>query len=258
MNLISWNVNGIRACAKKGFCDWLIQANPDICLIQETKAHAEQLDEEVLNPPGYQSHWYSAKRKGYSSVAVYVKNNLENVNIETGIGIKEFDDEGRVQAVIIDRIIILNCYFPNSRHDLSRLDYKIAFDTALLDFANEKLKQGFQVIICGDYNVAHKPIDLKNPKANVKNPGFLPEEREWMTKFLANGYIDTFRHFYPDLKDQYTWWSYRLNAREKNIGWRIDYFCVNKGFIENVLAAGIQADIMGSDHCPVSLHIKLD
>lgn len=256
LTLVSWNVNGIRACVKKGFIEWLTDKQPDICCIQETKAHVEQLADEVVQPEGYKTYWFSANKKGYSSVGVFIKNSIKDAEVNAGIGKKEIDAEGRVQIIRINKTLIYNCYFPNSQPERARIDYKLLFDNTVLKNAEKKKKEGFNIIICGDFNVAHKEIDLAYPRQNVNNPGFLPEEREWMTKFLNKGYIDTFRHFYPDLKEQYSWWTYRMNARQKNVGWRIDYFCVNKEYKSNLIEASIHQDVMGSDHCPVSIKIK--
>lgn len=256
LTLVSWNVNGIRACVKKGFLEWLGDFKPDICCIQEIKAHEVQLSEEIVRPEGYTSYWFSAVRKGYSSVGVYIKNQIKNAEVHPGIGVKKIDIEGRTQIIKIKNLLIYNCYFPNSQHERARIAYKLEYNNSMLKEMKKKRKQGFNIIACGDFNVAHKEIDLTNPKQNVNNPGFLPEEREWMTKFLHKGYIDTFRYFYPDLKDQYTWWSYRMNARVKDIGWRIDYFCVDKGLETELVDACIHKDVMGSDHCPLSLKIK--
>ena len=256
ITLVSWNVNGIRACVKKGFLDWLSNFKPDICCIQETKAHVEQLTEDTVIPDGYKSYWFSAERKGYSSVGVYIKDNMRISAVHPGINIKKLDIEGRIQIIEIGKTLIYNCYFPNSQHERARLGYKLDYNNSILKELEKKKKQGFNIIICGDFNVAHNEIDLKNPKQNIDNPGFLPEEREWMTKFLSKGYIDTFRYFYPDLKDKYSWWSYRMGARPKNIGWRIDYFCVDKRLGPDLIDARIHPDVLGSDHCPVSLKIK--
>lgn len=247
--LISWNVNGIRAVGQKGFTDLLLGFNADIIAIQETKAQPEQLSAELKNITGYTSYWHSAERKGYSGVAIYSR--LEPLHVLTGIGEPEFDCEGRVLTLEFPTFFLLNIYFPNSGEGLKRLDYKLRFNTALQHFA-DALRQRKTVILCGDFNVAHKPIDLKNPAANVKNAGFTPEERAWMDDFVAAGFVDTFRMFNQE-SDQYTWWSYRFNARAKNVGWRIDYFCIDAAGREKVHNAAILQEIMGSDHCPVLL-----
>ena len=248
--IVSWNVNGIRAVQKKGFVDILKNFDADIFCLQETKAQKEQLDEKLLKIAGYQSYWHSAEKKGYSGVAAYTKK--EPINVIEGIGDKSFDDEGRVQIIEYEDFVLFNCYFPNSQHELLRLDYKLAFNQAiqqrLLDYSSKTR------LICGDLNVAHKEIDLKNPQTNHKNPGFCPEERQWMTDFLASGYIDTFRQFNQEA-EQYSWWSYRFQARKRNIGWRIDYFCIDEQSKDRLKNAQIHQDILGSDHCPVSLEL---
>jgi len=252
MNILSWNVNGIRAVQKKGFIDWLKEASPDVLCIQETKAQEEQLDEELKNIEGYSSYFYSAVKKGYSGVSIYTKH--EPIHVKN-FGIEEFDDEGRYIEAKFKDFTLINCYFPNSQEKGKRLDYKIRFCDAILEKCNELVTNGENIILCGDYNIAHEEIDIKNPKRNEKNPGFLPEERAWMTKFVENGYVDTFREFFPDTQ-KFSWWSYRFKSRDKNIGWRIDYHCVNKEFFSNIKEAEILNDVMGSDHCPVSITLK--
>jgi len=249
LRFISWNVNGIRALEKKGFIDIVHDLSPDIMAIQETKAQPDQLSERLKNIDGYTSYWHSAERKGYSGVAVYTKN--LPLNVIYGIGQDQYDSEGRVITLEYKDFYFLNIYFPNSGAELKRLDYKLAFNTALHDFVTT-LAIKKSVVICGDYNVAHKEIDLKNPKNNIKNAGFTPEERAWMDTFIENGWVDTFRLFNSD-PENYTWWSYRFNARAKNVGWRIDYFCVDSASRERVAGAEILSQVMGSDHCPVTL-----
>jgi exodeoxyribonuclease III len=251
LTFFSWNVNGIRACVGKGFLDCLSRFSPDLFCIQEIKATEFQLTAEILKPEGYVSDWFPAARPGYSGTAVYMKKKLPVKEIRHGMGHALSDAEGRTQAVFVGNIAVLNCYFPNSRHDHSRLGFKLEYNAALLAFAEDLRKQGYGVIVTGDFNVAHREIDLKNPKQNRENPGFLPEERDWMTSFLSAGYVDTFRHFHPDLPDQYTWWSYRKGVRERNIGWRVDYFCASDDL--SIIEAAIHPDVRGSDHCPVSL-----
>ncbi len=250
--LISWNVNGIRAVESKGFADIVNALSPDILAIQETKAHPDQLSDALKNIDGYASYWHSARRKGYSGVAVYAKKTPRQVIY--GLADKKFDDEGRVLTLEFDDFFLVNAYFPNAQHGLSRIEYKLDFNRALQDFTG-KLAQKKSTVICGDFNVAHKAIDLKNPKANENNPGYSPLEREWMDRFTAAGFIDTFRKFNQE-PGHYTWWSYRFNARAKDIGWRIDYFCVDPASENRVLRAGILKDIMGSDHCPIRLDFK--
>jgi exodeoxyribonuclease-3 len=250
--IISWNVNGIRAAHKKGFLDFLYSENPDILCVQETKALKEQLPDELINPDGYETYWFSAEKKGYSGTALFTKKTplyISNSNIP------EFDSEGRIICAEYDKFVIINCYFPNSQALGARLDYKINFNNAVLDICEKYRNEKYNVIITGDFNVAHKPIDLANPDSNETNPGYLPEERAWMTEFLDKGYVDTFRKFNQS-PNQYTWWSYRFRAREKNIGWRIDYFCVNREFEKAVKESTILSSVKGSDHCPVLLTLN--
>lgn len=249
---LSWNVNGIRALEKKGFAETVQELDPDILAIQETKANSEQLSDPLININGYTSYWFSAEKKGYSGVGIYAKE--EPLNILYGMGMPKHDQEGRVLTLEYKDFYLINVYFPNSQHGLARLDYKLQFDNDLLKFVSNLAKRK-SVVICGDFNVAHKEIDLANPKQNEKNAGFTPEERAWMDTFLAAGYMDTFRMFNKE-PDQYSWWSYRFNARSKNIGWRIDYFCVDAKSKKRVLDAAILSDVMGSDHCPVQLIFK--
>jgi exodeoxyribonuclease-3 len=250
--LISWNVNGIRAMEKKGFVGLVQELNPDILALQETKAHPEQLSEALLHIPGYHSFWSAAVRKGYSGVAVYSKE--KPLRVITGIGQPAFDQEGRVLTLEYDTFFLINAYFPNAQPGLPRIDFKIDFNRAMHRFADALAKQK-SVILCGDFNVAHKAIDLKNPKENEENPGYSLPERQWMDAFTEAGYIDTFRQFNQE-PEQYTWWSYRVNARQRNIGWRIDYFCVDPASQARVKDARILAEVMGSDHCPVVLLFK--
>lgn len=254
MNIYSWNVNGIRAIQKKGFIDWLSIESPDILCIQETKAQESQLEDELINVSGYNSYFFSAERKGYSGVAVYTK--FKPISIRQ-MGIEEFDIEGRYIELEYEKFTLINCYFPNSQKEGKRLDYKIKFNKSLQKRCNKLVEEGKNLVLCGDMNVAHKEIDLKNPKQNEKNPGYLPEEREWISSFLGDGYIDTFRYFNPE-EAKYSWWSYRFKSREKNIGWRIDYHIVNESFINNIKGAKILNDVMGSDHCPVLLEVSID
>ncbi len=250
---ISWNVNGIRAVEKKGFKEILTSLDADIFAVQETKAQPEQLSQELKNISGYTSYWHSAEKKGYSGVGIYTRKVPTQV-IE-GIGVSEFDSEGRVLTLEFPHFFFVNIYFPNSGQELKRLDYKLRFNTTLHSFCLDLAKQK-SVVICGDYNVAHKSIDLKNPKNNVKNAGFTPEERAWMDTFLASGFVDTFRMFNTE-PGNYSWWSYRYNARSKDIGWRIDYFCVDEKSSALVKDALILKDVMGSDHCPVQLDFQI-
>lgn len=251
-SIITWNVNGIRAIAKKGFLEWLAQEDPDILCIQETKAKPEQLGADLLSPDAYSSHWHSAQRPGYSGVATYSKKPPLEV---TNMGLEDFDIEGRVQVLSYDEFTLINAYFPNSQDKGRRVNYKVAFCNAMLELCNDLRREGRHVVLCGDYNIAHKRIDLKNPDTNEDSPGFLPEERAWMDEFVAEGYVDSFRAF-CDEPDHYTWWSYRTRARERNAGWRIDYHCVNEEFQSQVTDCVIMDDVMGSDHCPVKLVLK--
>ena len=249
--ILSWNVNGIRAAEKKGLLQWMQSAEADIICLQETKAQPEQLSSDLTELANYHIYWASAVRKGYSGVALYSREKPRSVS---EFGFQRFDDEGRVLIAEYSNFWLLNAYFPNSQAEGARLDYKLDFNNEILNWANARVAEGGNVLICGDYNVAHKPIDLANPKRNEKNPGYLPEERAWMDSFIAAGYVDTFRMFNQE-SQQYSWWSYRSNARETNVGWRIDYHCVNAGFKERILLAAIHQDVIGSDHCPVSVEI---
>ena len=253
MKIYSWNVNGIRAATKKGFLDWLEASEADVVCLQETKAHKEQLPKEILEGHGYKNVWHSAEKKGYSSVATFYKE--EPLYIQKGLGIERFDREGRVIVTEHDNFLLYNIYFPNGQRDQERLDYKMDFYEDLLVILNEQVESGNNVVVAGDWNTAHKEIDLARPKDNVKNSGFLPEERAMLDKYVENGYVDTFRLFHKE-PDRYSWWTYRMGARGRNIGWRIDYFWVNEGFVENIVDAEIHDDVMGSDHCPVSLEIE--
>ncbi|MBU0967253.1 MAG: exodeoxyribonuclease III [Proteobacteria bacterium] len=249
LKLLCWNVNGIRAVEKKGFTELVKDLDPDILAIQETKLQEDQLSDGLKNIEGYQSFWHCAVRKGYSGVAVYSR--IPPVNVVYGINDPAFDNEGRVLTLEFADFFLINCYFPNAAEGLKRLDYKLAFNRSLLEYARG-LAAEKSVVLCGDYNVAHQEIDLKNPKSNEKNAGFTPEERSWMDAFLAAGFVDTFRMFNNE-SGHYTWWSYRFNARSKDIGWRIDYFCVDEKSRHRVQGAAILKDVMGSDHCPVQL-----
>ena len=251
MKLISWNVNGLRACVNQGFLDYFKSADADIFCIQESKLQAGQID---LDLEGYHQYWNYAERKGYSGAAVFAKQ--EPLNVSLGIQMEEHDKEGRVITLEYDTFYLVTCYTPNSQSELARLDYRMKWEDdfrAYLLGLNEKKP----VILCGDLNVAHKEIDLKNPKTNRKNAGFTDEEREKMTCLLNSGFIDTFRYFYPDQEQIYSWWSYRFKAREKNAGWRIDYFITSESLKDHLIDAKIHTDIFGSDHCPVELDIDL-
>jgi exodeoxyribonuclease-3 len=254
MKLISWNVNGIRAAARNGFMEWLADYQPTVLCLQETKAHKEQIPPDLAEPDGYHTVWYSAKKKGYSSVATFSRS--EPHTVIKGIGEERFDNEGRLIETHYDDFVLLNGYFPNGQRDLGRVGFKLEFSDAVMNRGQQLRAEGKNVVICGDYNTAHREIDLKNPKSNEKSTGFLPEERAWIDKFIQHGYVDTFRQFNQE-PGQYTWWTYRLNARERNIGWRIDYFFVNQEFMPRVKDAFILPEVMGSDHCPVGIELDL-
>ena len=251
MKLISWNVNGIRACAGKGFMDVFNNADADFFCIQESKMQAGQLE---LNMPGYHQYWNYAVKKGYSGTAIFAKE--EPLNVAYGIGMEEHDQEGRVITLEYDKFYMVTVYTPNSQNELARLSYRMKWEDDFADYIMG-LDEKKPMIICGDLNVAHKEIDLKNPKTNRHNAGFTDEEREKFSKLLDRGFIDTFRYFYPDKADIYSWWSYRFKAREKNAGWRIDYFLVSKRLEDKLKDAVIHTEIFGSDHCPVELDIDL-
>lgn len=249
--LISWNVNGIRACAGKGFIDFFNSIDADIFCIQESKMQEGQL---TLGMPGYHQFWNYADKKGYSGTAIFTKE--EPISVANGIGIDEHDHEGRVITLEYEGFYMVTVYTPNSQNELARLDYRMKWEEDFRAYL-KKLEENKPVIVCGDMNVAHKEIDLKNPKTNRKNAGFTDEEREKMTVLLDDGFIDTFRYFYPDQGNIYSWWSYRFKAREKNAGWRIDYFLTSERLKDKLVDAKIHTDIMGSDHCPVELDIDL-
>ncbi|MGM0534046.1 MAG: exodeoxyribonuclease III [Campylobacterota bacterium] len=253
MKLMSWNVNGIRAIEKKGFNEILRDLDADVVALQETKAHPDQLSDNLTQMDGYHCYFDSAEKKGYSGVALYCRQKPEAVH---NLGIEEFDREGRVLIAHFRNFTLINCYFPNSQKEGIRLDYKLRFCDAVLNRCNKYVGAGKNVVLCGDYNIAHTAIDLKNPKSNEKNAGFLPQERDWMSEFLSAGYRDLFRDAHPEEPGHYTWWSYRFNARAKNAGWRIDYFCVDEGFAPQTKNAKILSDVMGSDHCPVWLEVQ--
>ncbi|MCX7903385.1 MAG: exodeoxyribonuclease III [Caloramator sp.] len=252
MRICSWNVNGLRSILKKGFLDFVKNEDPDILCLQETKLQEDQLDDEVKNLEGYYKYFSFANKKGYSGVAIFTKE--EPKNVYYGIGIEEFDSEGRILIAEYEDFILMNIYFPNGKMSDERLDYKLRFYDAVMEYSKKLLEEGKNLIICGDYNTAHREIDLKNPKQNEKSSGFLPIERESIDRFLDIGFIDAYRYFYPD-KIEYTWWSYMFKAREKNAGWRIDYFFVSKNFISKVKNVEILTSVQGSDHCPVKLTI---
>lgn len=245
--MISWNVNGLRACVTKGFLDYFKEADADVFCLQETKLQAGQID---LPLPGYHQYWNYAEKKGYSGTAMFTKE--EPISVSYGIGMEEHDKEGRVITAEFPEYYVVTCYTPNSQDGLARLPYRREWNAAFLAYL-KKMEEKKPVVFCGDLNVAHKEIDLKNPKTNRKNAGFTDEEREDFTTLLNAGFIDTFRYFYPDAEGIYSWWSYRFKAREKNAGWRIDYFLVSNDLKEQMKSAAIHTDIFGSDHCPVEL-----
>jgi exodeoxyribonuclease-3 len=254
MKLLSWNVNGIRAAEKNGrFSKWMSSEEPDLVCLQEVKAFPEQVGALLLHSSKYQMHWNPAKKPGYSGTAIISRH--EPLSVRNGIGVPEIDDEGRVLVMEFKKFTLLNCYFPNSQRDHARLDYKLSFCERFLKYVEKLRQSGKHVLICGDLNIAHKEIDLRNPKSNINNAGFLPQERAWMDRFLGTGYVDTFRKFTPD-PGHYTWWSYRPGVREKNVGWRLDYWLTNQEFSDRVKTSTIQPHVTGSDHCPVSLTIR--
>ena len=255
LTLISWNVNGIRAVVKKGFTDFLKTEKPDILCLQEVKINDDVRSKQEFDFAGYTEYWNSAQKPGYAGTMILVKEKLKQPIVTSGIGITEFDNEGRVQTAEFEKFFLINAYFPNTRHDLSRLNFKLAFDEAIFKHI-KKLEKTKPVILTGDLNVAHEKIDLTNPKENDGNPGFHPLERKWMTKFLKAGFIDTYRFLYPK-KIQYSWWSHRFGARRRNIGCGIDYFCISDKLKKQLKQAEILDKVMGSDHCPVVLKISL-
>ncbi|MBQ4258863.1 MAG: exodeoxyribonuclease III [Lachnospiraceae bacterium] len=250
MKLISWNVNGLRACMQKGFMDFFKEADADIFCLQETKMQEGQLDLEL---PGYHQYWNYAEKKGYSGTALFTKQ--EPISVTYGIGVEEHDHEGRVITAEFADYYVVTVYVPNSQRELARLDYRCQWEAAFLNYILT-LEEKKPVIYCGDLNVAHQEIDLKNPKTNHQNAGFTDEERACFTQVMESGYIDTFRHFYPDVENVYSWWSYMFQARSKNVGWRIDYFVASRKLEQRLLDAKIHTDILGSDHCPVELTME--
>ncbi|MDI9216260.1 exodeoxyribonuclease III [Clostridium tertium] len=251
MKLISWNVNGIRACVTKGFLEYFKEMDADIFCIQESKLQEGQIDLEL---EGYNQYWNYAEKKGYSGTAIFTKE--KPLSVRYGLGIEEHDKEGRVITLEFENFYMVTVYTPNSKNELARLDYRMIWEDAFRDYLKElDTKKPF--IVCGDLNVAHKEIDLKNPKTNLRNAGFTEEERSKFTELLNAGFVDTFRYFYPDEVGAYSWWSYRFNARAKNAGWRIDYFLVSDSIKDKLEDAKIHSEILGSDHCPVELKINL-
>ena len=250
MRLISWNVNGLRACVQKGFLEYFNSVNADVFCIQESKLQEGQIE---LDLPGYEQYWNYAEKKGYSGTAIFTKK--KPLSVKYGLGIEEHDHEGRVITLEFEDEYVITVYTPNSQNELARLDYRMKWEDDFRNYLKE-LDDKKPVIVCGDLNVAHKEIDLKNPKTNRKNAGFTDEERNKFTELMEAGFIDTFRYFYPDKENIYSWWSYRFKAREKNAGWRIDYFCVSEKLEDRLVSASIHTEVLGSDHCPVELVIK--
>ena len=254
IKLLSWNVNGIRAVHRKGFLDWFEGVDTDILCLQEIKATVDQIPKQLKRVQNYHAFFNPAERKGYSGVATY--SSIKPKEVIPGMNIEKFDVEGRFQRLDFDDFILLNIYYPNGGMSDERLQYKLEFYDAFLNYTNNLRDEGNNLVICGDLNTAHKEIDIARPKQNEKVSGFMPIEREWIDKFLANGYVDTFRMF-NDQPEQYTWWSYRTKARDRNVGWRLDYFFVNEEFKDNIVDSFILSDVMGSDHCPIGLEIEL-
>ncbi|MBB5334903.1 exodeoxyribonuclease III [Pectinatus brassicae] len=251
MKFISWNVNGLRACVKKGFMESFAQLDADFFCLQETKMQPDQLK---LDLPDYSQYWNSAEKKGYSGTAIFSKH--EPLDVFYGVGIEEHDKEGRVITLEMPQFYLVTVYTPNSQNELARLSYRMEWEDMFADYL-KKLEEKKPVVICGDLNVAHKEIDLKNPKTNHKNAGFTDEERNKFSTLLEKGFVDTFRYLYPDKESVYSWWSYLRKARDRNAGWRIDYFLVSEMLKNNIVEAEIYSDILGSDHCPVGLELKI-
>ncbi len=254
IEILCWNINGIRAAERKGFLDWLEQQSPDILCLQETKAQLAEISQELQQPPGYYAHWAFPERKGYNGVVTFTKE--KPIKVENGLGIEKFDIEGRVTITQYLAFTLFNVYFPNGKMSEERLKYKMDFYDSFLHFVEPIKAGGEKLIICGDFNTAHKEMDLARPKENENVSGFLPMERAWMDKFVAFGFIDTFRHFNKE-PGHYTWWSLRTRARERNIGWRLDYFFVTENLLSSVTEASILPNVMGSDHCPVGIRLRV-
>ena len=254
MKILSWNVNGIRAAVKKGFLQFLDQESPDIICLQETKAHKEQLTSEILEDHGYFTYWHSGERKGYSGVATFCKS--KPLYVQEGLGIKKYDKEGRVLITEHNKFLLYNIYFPNGQKNDERLNYKLDFYDDLLPIINDQVDSGNNVIVAGDWNTAHQPIDLARPNENNNTSGFMPVERKKIDLYISHSWVDTFRLFH-DEGERYSWWTYRFGARNRNIGWRIDYFFVNEAMVEICKDGDIHQNILGSDHCPISLELEL-
>ena len=254
LRLFSWNVNGIRAAQRKGFLDWLHATQPDVLCVQETKAHPDQLDPALSQPEGYHAFWAAAERKGYSGVALFSRQ--QPLSVELGLGIDAYDLEGRTIIADYGAFVLIGAYFPNGSRDHSRVPFKMAYKEAFLETCNRLREAGRSVVFCGDVNTAHREIDLARPKSNEKSTGFLPQERAWIDKVVEQGYIDTFRSLYPERQEAYSWWAYWGSSRERNVGWRLDYFFVTPDLQDRIVTAEIHADVSGSDHCPVSLTLQ--
>jgi len=254
VSVVSWNVNGIRAAHKKGFLEWLQREAPDVLCVQETKARPDQLPEDLINPPGYRTYWSAAEKKGYSGVAVFTK--IEPAAVTTSLGVDRFDAEGRLIRLDFADFILFNVYFPNGKKDQERLEFKLAFYDTFFDMIEKLRKTDNRLMFCGDLNTAHNEIDLARPKENETVSGFLPIERRWIDKVTAHGHVDTFRHLHPQ-EVKYSWWDLKTRARERNIGWRLDYVFVTRELLPSVKSAFILADVFGSDHCPVGLKLEM-
>ena len=257
--ICSWNINGLRAVLKNGLLEWLERENNkwDIICFQEIKIQEHQLPEQILHHPDYNLYCAHAKRPGYSGVAMLIRKDLEISEVIEGVGIDQFDDEGRSLEVITKDFILINSYYPNGQRDHARVPYKLAFSEEILQRALDYKKLNRPVILAGDFNTAHHPIDLKNPKTNTKTTGFLPIERQWIDRLIDNGFIDLFRHQHPKQEGHYTWWTYRNNCRQRNIGWRIDYFFINEEFLQKVIHSDILSHVTGSDHCPITMEFTV-
>jgi exodeoxyribonuclease III len=253
--LLSWNINGARAIYRVGFLDWLRETAPDILCLQETRAEAKQLPPDLREPAGYYAYWHGCQRKrGYSGTALLTRQ--KPLSVQYGLGRPEFDDEGRTIIADYGSFVLINCYFPNGSRDLSRVPYKLAFYAAFLETCERLRAAGKRVVFCGDVNTAHRDLDLAHPRENREHTGFLPEERAWLDQLVVAGYVDSFRHFYPDLAGQYTWWAVPMRARERNVGWRIDYFFLAAELLPRLLDAFILPTVTGSDHCPVGIRLN--
>ena len=254
IRLFSWNVNGLRACHRKGFLDWFHVARPDVLAVQEVRARPDQLEDDVHSPSGYDARFHPADRAGYSGVALYSRT-PPDVALLGGLGDERFDREGRLIIADYGDLVLFNGYFPNGGNDLSRVPFKLEFSEAVLQRAEGMRRNGRSIVICGDVNTAHEEIDLANPGPNRRNTGFLPEERAWLTRLTDHGYVDVFRLLHPDEPGHYTWWSNRKGVRERNVGWRIDYFFITPDLVDHVIDARIHPRVMGSDHCPIELEL---